>query len=60
MNNVQKIISFKMGCQKKVTVHTYDSNSGHAYYIDSQNDKVVIMIVYSKKYTMIKESFYFT
>ena len=44
-------ISFDMGWQKKGTGHTYDSNSGHAYYIGVRSGKVVAMIVYSKKCT---------
>ena len=32
-------------------MHAYDSNSGHAYYIDVWSGKVVEMIVYSKKFT---------
>ena len=45
------LISFDMGWQKKGTCHTYDSNSGHTYYIGVWSGKVVTMIVYSKKYT---------
>ena len=33
VDNVRISISFDMGWQKKGTGHTYDSNSGHAYYI---------------------------
>ena len=40
-----------MGWQKKGTGHTYDSNSGHAYYIGCRGGKVVSMLVYSKKCT---------
>ena len=37
---------------KKGTGHTYDSNSGHAYYIGVRCGKVVGMVVYSKKCTV--------
>ena len=40
-----------MGWQKKGTGHTYDSNSGHTYYIGCRGGKVVSMLVYSKKCT---------
>ena len=51
VDNVRISISFDMGWQKKGTGHTYDSNSGHAYYIGVRSGKVVAMIVYSKKCT---------
>ena len=38
-----------MGWQKKGTGHTYDSMSGHAYYIGVRGGKVICHIVYSKK-----------
>ena len=45
-------VSFDMGWQKKGTGHTYDSNSGHAYYIGVRAGNVVAMVVYSKKCTI--------
>ena len=51
VDNVRISISFDMGWQKKGTGHTYDSNSGHAYYIGVRTGKVVAMVVYSKKCT---------
>ena len=36
---------------KKGTGHTYDSNSGHAYFIGYRSRKVIEMLVYSKKCT---------
>ena len=44
-------VSFDMGWQRKGTGHTYDSNSGHAYFIGCRSGKVVRYIVYSKKCT---------
>ena len=38
-------ISFDMGWQKKGTGHTYDSNSGHSYYIGCRSGKVIGMLV---------------
>ena len=52
VDNVRISISFDMGWQKKGTGHTYDSNSGHAYYIGVRCQKVVCMVVYSKKCTV--------
>ena len=40
-----------MAWQKKGTKHTYDSNSGHAYFIGVCCGKVVQMLVYSKTCT---------
>ena len=41
VDNVRISISFDMGWQKKGTGHTYDSNSGHAYYIGVRTGKGV-------------------
>jgi hypothetical protein len=49
VDNVRISLSFDMGWQKKGTGHTYDSHSGHAYYIGVRGRKVVRQIVYSKK-----------
>ena len=38
-----------MEWQKKGTGHTYDSNSGHSYFIGVRGGKVVQFLVYSKK-----------
>ena len=46
VDNVCISISFDMGWQKKGTGHTYDSNSGHAYFIRCRSGKVVSMLVY--------------
>ena len=51
VDNLTITVSFDMGWQKKGTGHTYDSNSGHAYYIGVRSGKVIEMIVYSKKCT---------
>ena len=51
VDNVLISISFDMGWQKKGNGHTYDSNSGHAYFIGCRSGKVVRMLVYSKKCT---------
>ena len=48
VDNVRIAISFDMGWQKKGTGHTYDSNSGHSYFIGCRSGKVVRMLVYSK------------
>ena len=42
-------VSYDMGWQRKGTGHTYDSNSGHAYYIGVRCGKVLRYHVYSKK-----------
>ena len=44
-------VSFDMGWQRKGTGHTYDSNSGHAYFIGYRSGKCVRYIMYSKKCT---------
>ena len=49
VDNVLISLSFDMGWQKKGTGHTYDSMSGHAYYIGVRGGKVIRHIVYSKK-----------
>ena len=51
VDNVLISVSFDMGWQKKGTGHTYDSNSGHSYYIGCRSGKVIAMLVYSKKCT---------
>ena len=51
VDNLFITVSFNMGWQKKETGHTYDSNSGNAYYIHVCSGKVIKIIVYSKKYT---------
>ena len=38
-------VSFDMGWQRKGTGHTYDSNSGHAYFIGCRSGKCVRYIV---------------
>ena len=48
VDNVKIIISFDMGLQKKGTGYTYNSNSGHAYFIAARRKKVIRMLVYSK------------
>ena len=40
-------VSYDMGWQRKGTGHTYDSNSGHAYYIGVRCGKVIRYNVYS-------------
>ena len=46
----QKIaVSFDMGWQKKGTGHNYDSNSGHAYFIECRGGQVIDYLVYLKK-----------
>ena len=52
VDNVLISVSFDMGWQKKGTGHTYDSNSGHAYFIGCRSGKVIKMLVYSKKCTV--------
>ena len=51
VDHVHISVSFDMGWQKKGTGYTYDSNSGHAYFIGCCSGKVVSMLVYSKKCT---------
>ena len=45
-------VSYDMGWQKKGTDHTYDSNSGHAYFIGCRSGRVIKILVYSKKCTV--------
>ena len=51
VDNLTITVSFDMGWQKKGTGDTYDSNSGHSYFIGCRSGEVVRMLVYSKKYT---------
>ena len=46
VDNVHIAVSFDMGWQKKGTGHTYNSNSGHSYFIGCRSGKVVRMLVY--------------
>ena len=49
VDNVRISTYFDMGYQKKGNGHTYNSNSGHAYFIGVWAGKVVAMVVYFKK-----------
>ena len=49
VDNLRISVSFDMGWQKKGTGHTYDSNSGHAFFIGVRGGKVIRFLVYSKK-----------
>ena len=49
IGTIRVSVSFDMGWQKKGTGHNYDSNSGHAYLIGCRTEKVIGMLVYSKK-----------
>ena len=41
IDNLHISVSFDMGWQKKGTGHTYNSNSGHAYFIGVRGGKVI-------------------
>ena len=41
IDNLHISVSFDMGLQKKGTGHTYDSNSGHAYFFGVKGGKVI-------------------
>ena len=41
IDNLRISVSFDMGWQKKGTGHTYDSNSGHAYFIGVRGGNVI-------------------
>ena len=44
VDNVLISISFDMGWQKKGTGHTYNSNSGHSYFIGCQMGKLCVCL----------------
>ena len=49
---VQISVSFDMGWQKKGAGCNYNNNYGHTYLIGCRTEKVIGMLVYSKKYTI--------
>lgn len=55
VNNVLISVSFDMGWPKKID-HTYDPNSGHAYFIGCRSGKVVSMLMYSKNAQSVMSS----
>ena len=42
VNSVRILISFDMGWQKRGTGHTYDSNSGHLYFIGVRGGNAIV------------------
>ena len=53
VDNVQMLLLFDMRWQKKGTGHTYDSQSGHAYFIGVGGGKVIRVNVYSKNVVFV-------